>query len=225
MRTHKPFIILLTTILIITAGFYFSGANRASRAYHSMLEHGDMDLQVIENFINTRETHDQAYYRALNFAAVLDDRYLEEVVTLYAGAQIMLKNETAERILSLLPSESITVNTAAGRIMSGSQVGYEDPIQASRLLENSALRRDKLAAKYLSDLYYRFDCPVGARNWAQVANERDGIAVCDVIVVESMPLSENDWQKFVNNEQKIKNAWSTGAMPVLEYSENCVLSQ
>lgn len=224
MHAHKSFIFLLAVILIIIAGFYFSGANRASRAYQSMLKHDGMDLQVIDAFIKTRETHDQAYYQALNLAAVLDDRYLEEVLTLYAGAQMMLKNETAERILSLLPSKSIMVNTAAGRIMSGSQVGYEDPKQAARLLENSALRGDKVAAKYLSDLYYRFNCPIGATNWAKVANERVGIAVCDQIVIDSASLRENDWQTVVDNEQKIKNALDKGTIPVLEYSANCALN-
>jgi len=225
MRAYKAFVLLLAVFLITLAGFYFSEANRASRAYQSMLEHGHMDLQIIDAYIRTRETPDPAYYQALNLAALLDDHYLEEVVALYARAQIILKPATAGRILSLLPSESITVNTAAGRMMAGSHYGHEDPKRAVRLLEYSALRGDKDAAEYLSDLYRRFDCPIAAANWAQVSNERDRISACSKIVIEPAAFSGNDWRQIADNERKIKDAWSAETIPVLEYSEDCVLSR
>ena len=224
MRAYTAFSLLLAVFLITFAGFYFSETNRASRAYQSMLEDGHMDLQIIDTYIRTRETPDLVYYQALNLAALLDDHYLEKVVALYARAQIMLKPATAERILSLLPSESITVNTAAGRMMAGSDYGHEDPKQAVHLLEYSALRGDRDAAEYLSDLYRRFDCPIAAANWAQVSNERDRISACSKIIIEPAAFSGNDWRQIVDNKRKIKDAWGAETIPVLEYSEDCVLS-
>ena len=225
MRAYKAFVLLLAVFLITLAGFYFSEANRASRAYQSMLEHGHMDLQIIDAYIRTRETPDPTYYQALNLAALLDDHYLEEVVALYARAQIILKPATAGRILSLLPSESITVNTAAGRMMAGSHYGHENPKQAVRLLEYSALRGDKDAAEYLSDLYRCFDCSIAVANWAQMSNERDRISSCSKIVIEAAAFSGNDWRQIVDNERKIKDAWDAETIPLLEYSEDCVLSR
>lgn len=225
MHLSKLTVILLAVAALVFSGFYFSEGKRASRAYKSMLNRGDMNLPVIDAYIKTREVPGPPYYQALNLAAILDDNYLEKVVELYAAAQILLQTGTAERILALLPSESITVNTAAGRLMADAYYGYENPQQAMRLLEYSALRKDQDAALYLSELFRRFNCPIGTANWARIANERDDIAECAMITIETTSLDENDWQKVLDNESRLKSAWKTGAVPTLEYSADCALSR
>jgi len=222
--TLKSIVPALLVILFAVAGsLYFSAENRAYRAYMNMRDAGVMDLQVIDQFIRSTETSGPEYYEALNLAATLDDGYLDQVVTLYAQAQILLHRAPAERILSLLPSDALKVNTAAGRIMSTSQFGREDPQRAMQLLEYSALRGDRDAAEYLAALYSRFNCPVGAATWARIANERERLSACARIPVEADRFTDDEWDRLVFNEASLKKAWAQGEVPVLKYPTSCAL--
>ena len=206
--------------LAMVAGSYFSDENRAHRAYMNMRASGAMDLELIDRFINTT-TPGPEYYEALNLAATLDDDYLDKVTTLYARAQILLRRKPADRIVSLLPSESLKVNTAAGRIMMTSEFGHEDPQRARQLLEYSALRGDRDAAGYLSKLYSRFDCPVGAATWARIANEREEISVCARMPETADGFTDEQRSHLAHNRVSLSKARTRDEVPVLKYSKDC----
>lgn len=210
-------------LLALAGSIYFSAENRAHRAYLNMRDAGVMDFEVIDRFIRSTEASGPEYYEALNLAATLDDDYLDQVVTLYAQAQILLQKAPAERILSLLPSKSLKVNTAAGRIMATDRFGHRDPKRAMQLLEYSALRGDRDAAEYLVDLFNLFNCPVGAATWARIANERDRVAVCAQIPVDPSQFTDDEWDRLLFNEASLKKAWAQDEVPVLKYPTNCDL--
>ena len=88
----KNVAIIFVVITVAVALFlYYSPANRTERNYVAMLEQGQPDLAILEAYMQFHEPMDDVgYNRALNQAALLDDRYLQKVVERYARGSFIL---------------------------------------------------------------------------------------------------------------------------------------
>ena len=107
--------------------------------------------------------------------------------------------------------------------MANNDFGREDPERAMQLLEYSALRGDRDAAGYLAELYERFECPVEAAMWAQLANEREHISACARIPVNRDRFTDQEWASLVFNQASLRKAWSQGEVPALKYTMDCAI--
>lgn len=211
---------------VIAALFlYFSPANRAERNYAAMIEEGRLDLVVLEAYIQLHESMDDVEYnRALNQAAMLDDRYLQKVVERYARGSFILFTDTAERILSKLPSESIEMNLVAGRIYESDEFGLQNIDRAARHLSYAALRGNDASAKHLVNVYLKAHCPVEAATWANVVNANENASQCERIALDVNQFSEAEWLSVLMNADKLLQARAAGEIANIEFKTSCPLN-
>ncbi len=214
-------------LLVVITGvaallLYFSPANRIERSYAAMMESGVLDLGILEAYIQRHEAMNNVQYnRALNQAALLDDGYLLKVVEHYADGSFILFADTAERILSKLPSESIKFNLVAGRIYETDEFGLQNVNKAAYYLSYAALRGNGPAAKHLANVYLKANCPVEAATWAKVVNASDDVSPCGTLPVDVNKFSDAEWNSVLVNSDKILESRATGEIPRIEFHSTC----
>ncbi|TNF32785.1 MAG: hypothetical protein EP315_09185 [Gammaproteobacteria bacterium] len=223
MHKNKYVLILAMTVIALVVVYYLPD-NRTERNYAAMLEQQKLDLAVLEPYLQLHEPLDDvAYNRALNQAALLDDQYLHKVINRYAAGSFILFRDTAEHILSKMPSESVAFNLAAGRIYETDEFGLQDTMKAVNYLTFAALRGNGTAAKHLANIYLKANCPVEVAIWAKVVDASDDVSPCGHIPVDVNQFSDIEWNSVLENSDRILQARTTGDVPEVDYQSNCSL--
>ncbi|HEY9050829.1 MAG TPA: hypothetical protein VIQ03_04750 [Gammaproteobacteria bacterium] len=222
----KNIIVVFVLASVVAALFlYYSPANRTERNYAAMREEGRIDLTVLDAYIQLHESRDNVEYnRALNQAALVDDRYLQKAVERYASGSFILFTDTAERILSRLPSESVELNLVAGRIYATEEFGMQNLEKAAHYLSYAALRGNDPAAKHLANVYLKSNCPVEAATWASVVNANENASQCERIALDVNQFSEAEWLSILMNADKLLQARATGKVANIEFKTSCSLN-
>jgi len=217
--------LVISSFIFITL-IYYSDKNISEREYSTMLDRGDMDIIVIENYMaHHQHAVDWEYDQALRLALLLDKKYLNEVVDYYSNGTLRLDIDTANFILQQLPSESIAINHVAGRILASNEFSQHDPFRAVKYLEYSALRDDKNAAETLSQLYTQAECYIEAITWAKIANKRSLSSECTQLPIDVNLLNEEQWDAVLYNEKALEAAGKNNHVAKLKYSANCTLTK
>ena len=213
-------------VSVVAALFiYYSPENRIERNYAAMREEGRLDQAVLDAYIQLHEPLDDVgYNRALNQAAMVDDRYLQKVVERYARGSFILFTDTAGRILSKLPSESVELNLVAGRIYETEEFGMQNLEKAARYLSYAALRGNDASAKHLVNVYLKAHCPVEAATWANVVNANENASQCERIALDVNQFSESEWLSILLNADKLLQARVTGEVANIEFKTSCSLN-
>lgn len=221
-KTKLSLLILAVTIVVMLV--MYLPVYMVERNYDAMTQAGDLDLDILEAYMKRHEPLDDVgYNRALNQAALLDDRYLQKVVERYAEGSFILFTDTAQRILSRLPSESIKFNLVAGRIYETDEFGLQDFNKAAYYLSYAALRGNGPSAKHLANVYIKVNCPVEAAIWAKVVNASDDVSPCGTLPVDVNRFSDAEWDNVLINSDKILQSRTTGEIARIEYQSNCPL--
>lgn len=217
------FLILASAVVAIL--LYYSPANRVERNYAAMKQEGRLDLAVLEAYIQLHEPLDDVEYnRALNQASMLDDRYLQKVVERYSKGSFILFTDTAERILSKLPSESVELNLVAGRIYETEEFGLQNFQKAARHLSYAALRGNDASAKHLAKVYLKSNCPVEAATWASVVNANEDASACERMPIDVNRFSEAEWNSVLVNSDRLLQARASGEVVDIEFQTDCPLN-
>ena len=224
--------LLKTALFIIISLFayalsdYYSDRSTSQRELSAMYESGDINLAVLENYLNYHHQEtDTDFDKALHLAAELDTKYLEDIVDYYSKGNLILNTSAAQLIIQQLPSESINLNYTAGRIYSSNEFSRYDPLKAVEHLEYAALRGSGNAAASLSEIYTKSNCYIEAITWAKQANKRIITSVCTELPVNVELLNEDQWNAVVHNEDELITAENEKRLPVLRYSNNCNIIQ
>ncbi len=208
--------------VLFALSLYYSDRRVSERDYRQMLASGEIELSVIENYLQHHEpVIDSMYNQAVQLAASQDPKHLDLVIDYYTTGRLILKTSTAQLILDRLPSTSIKINHAAGKIYATEEFNLYDPVKAVQLLEYAALRGDWNAAASLAKLYAKASCHVGAVTWAREANRRDITSECSSLPVNINLLSEDELDAATDNEIELARAEKEKRLPLLRYSGSC----
>lgn len=212
-------------LLVVAVSYYLSDKKTSERDYFSMIHQDIIKLETIQNYL-THHNHatDWEYDQALRLALQQDLEYLPEILEHYTNGTLRLDTATANIIIQQLPSDSILINYAAGRIFSSDEFGHYNARKATIHLEYASLRGDKNAAEILSQLYTRKECYVEAITWAKVANSRDISSECTGLPVDVNLLTEQQWDDVLYNEEALLQARKNKLIAKLKYSQQCELS-
>ena len=190
-----------------------------------MLDSGNYDLDIIDNYLNHHDQRTDAEYdNAIQLAATLDAKYLDQIAHYYAIGNLLINTSTANLFLQNLPSESIEFNYTAGRIYASNEFNHYNLKIAVKYLEYAALRGIKNAAADLSMIYTEANCYIEAITWAKQANKRSTSSECTKLPVNINLLSEKQWKDVLYNEEEFEAAEASNRLPVLRYSEQCNIS-
>lgn len=221
---NKFLLISVVIASVASLWLYFLPENRLERDYVTMMKSGVMDMEIIEPYLQLHEAMDDVEYnRALNQAALLDDRYLHKVVEHYANGSFILFMDTAERVLTKMPSESIEFNLVAGRIYATDEFGLQNYSRAARYLSYAALRGNDASAKHLANVYLKANCPVEAATWASVVNANENASQCERIAIDVNQFSEDEWLSILMNADKLLQAKAAGEVAEIEFQTACSL--
>ncbi|MDH5573749.1 MAG: hypothetical protein OEY89_18435 [Gammaproteobacteria bacterium] len=218
--------ILLLCLSGYVLSVYYSDKRVSERDFSAMLASGHNDLVIIENYLkHHNQFTDVDYDQALRIAASLDAKYLDEIIHYYTIGNLVLRTSTAELILQQLPSDSIQLNYAAGRIYASSEFNQYRPKKAVKHLEYAALRGDKNSAATLSEMYTQASCYIEAITWAKQANKRATSSECTQLPVNINLLKPRQLDAVFHNEDELEAAEKNNRLPVLHYSEHCALNE
>lgn len=218
--------ILTLSLFAYLLSIYFSGINSSERNFNAMLISGKSDLKIIENYLkHHNQVTSSDYDKALQLVAQLDEKYLEQVIHYYSTGSLILNTSTADLILQKLPSESSNINFAAGRIYATKEFNQYKPKKAVIHLEYAALRGNKNAAAPLSKIYSRSNCYIEAITWAKQANKRGSSSECTQLPINVNLLSEKQWSAVLYNEDELESANKANRLPILHYSDTCIISK
>lgn len=214
--------ILISGVLVYTLSVYYSDKNISEREYSEMLDSGNNDLVIIDNYLNHHDQRtDEGYDKAIQLAAMLDIKYLDQVAHYYAIGNLLINTSTANLVIQNLPSGSIELNYTAGRIYASNEFNLHDPEKAVNYLEYAALRGHKNAAADLSMIYTRSKCYIEAITWAKQANKRSTSSECTKLPININLLSQQQWRDVLYNEKELEAAEASNRLPVIRYSEHC----
>jgi hypothetical protein len=226
MSVKTSLYILIFFLFTYLLSIYYSGKNTSEREFSTMIESGNNDLAILENYLNHHDQKiDLNYDKALALAANLDVKYLDELIHYYTIGNLVLTTSSAELILQQLPSESIQLNYAAGRIYASREFNHYIPHKATRHLEYAAIRGDKNAAAIISELYALANCNAEAISWAKQANKQGARSDCAKLPVDIDQLNDKQLDIVIYNENEFEAAKKASRLPELHYSDACVLNE
>lgn len=226
MSLKSSLLILAFCILAYSLSVFYSAKNRSERDFNAMLDSGSNNLSVIENFLKQHnQKTDLDYDKALQLAASLDAKYLDEIIHYYAIGNLIFDTKTARIILRQIPSDSVKLNYAAGQIYASNEFNLHNPHKAVTHLEFAAMRGDRNAAASLSKMYTQSNCYIEAITWAKQANKRASSSECTKLPVNINLLSEKQYDAVIYNEDELKAAEKNNRLPELHYSEQCPLNK
>ena len=226
MSLKNTLYILILCLVTYGLSIYYSGKNTSERDYTAMLASGKRDLAIIESYLkHHHQETDVLYDKALSLAAELDVKHLDEIIHYYSIGNLVLDTSSANLILKQLPSDSVPMNYAAGRIYSTNEYNHYNPQKAVTHLEYAALRGDRNAAATLTEIYTRSHCYVEAVTWAKEANKRDTSSECTKLPVNINLLNEKQYDAVLFNEDELDAAQKSERLPNLRYSDQCVIAE
>ena len=222
MLYKASFFSIILSILVYSLSIYYSDKNISERKFSAMLDSGNYDLKIIDNYLSHHDQKtDSGVDTAIQIAATLDDKYLDLIAHYYAIGNLLINTTTANLILRNLPSVSVELNYAAGRIYASNEFNHQNLIKAVEHLEYAALRGNKNAAAELSMIYTKASCYIEAITWAKVANKRSSSSECTKLPVNINLLSDKEWENVIYNEEELETAEAANRISVLRYSELC----
>lgn len=203
---------------------YSSDKNISEREFSAMLDSGNYDLTIIDNYLNHHDQRtDTGVDQAIQIAATLDAKYLDLIAHYYAIGNLLINTSTANLVIQNLPSTSVEFNYTAGRIYASNEFNHQNLQKAVKHLEYAALRGNKNAAADLSAIYTQASCYTEAITWAKQANKRNTSSKCSQLPVNINLLNQEEWRDVLYNEEELETASASNRLPILRYSEQCSL--
>jgi len=224
MAVRASFFIIVVSVLVYILSVYYSDKNISEREFSAMLESGNYDLAIIDNYLDHHDQRiDAGVDKAIQIAATLDSKYLDLIAHYYAIGNLLINTTTANLVIRNLPSVSTELNYTAGRIYATNEFNHKNLQKAVKHLEYAALRGNKNAAADLSNIYTQASCYIEAITWAKEANKRSTSSECTKLPVNINRLSPEEWRSVIYNEEELETAKAGNRLPSLRYSEQCDL--